>query len=221
MAISARVDVSPVAATAASRPVSATRLRAEERALLLADFDAVVRRHQQAVFRLLLGWVRDEERADALVQETFLRAWRHREGFRGDAAVGTWLRRIAVHVAEDDRRSRKQGFWRRILGRPREETETALDQAQQPAPSAERDVLGRERLAAVWDAVGALPDRQQQVFRLRHLDGLAVREIADVLELAEGTVKVHLSRATHSVRARVAARFDETADNVSGESHHG
>lgn len=170
----------------------------------LADFDQVVRDHQRGIFRLLLGWTRDEERADALTQETFLRAWRHRDGFRGEAAVGTWLRRIAVHVAEDDRRSRRQGFWRRILRRPRHD-EDRMPEVPTPTPSAENSLLGRERLDAVWRAVAALPARQQQVFRLRHLGELSLREIADVLGLAEGTVKIHLHRATHSVRATATA----------------
>ena len=166
----------------------------------LADFDQVMRDHQRGIFRLLLGWTRDEERADALTQETFLRAWRHRAGYRGEASVATWLRRIAVHVAEDDRRSRRQGFWRRILQRPDRQPD-ALPGVAANAPSAEKALLGKEQLDAVWRTVEGLPKRQQQVFRLRHLSELSLREISDVLGLAEGTVKIHLHRATHTVRA--------------------
>lgn len=198
------------------RTLPDTADQAENRSAL-ANFDTVVLEHQRGIFRLLLGWTRDEERADALTQETFLRAWRHRSGFRGDAAVSTWLRRIAVNVAEDDRRSRRQGFWRRILRRPSHES--AADPTTDPAndvamstPSAERSLLGRERLDAVWRAVAALPRRQQQVFRLRHLGELPLKDIADTLGLAEGTVKVHLSRATHAVRTSVECEIDLQID---------
>ena len=195
----------PPTAIAEPRVLSRSDRQTSDERLALAEFDSVVRENQRGIFHLLLGWTRDEERADALTQETFLRAWRHRAGFRGDAAVSTWLRRIAVNVAEDDRRSRRQSFWRRILRRPTHDDADLQDgmplSARSTAPSAERSLLDRERLDAVWRAVGALPERQQQVFRLRHLGELPLREIADVLGLAEGTVKVHLFRATQAVRA--------------------
>ena len=88
----------------------------------LADFDAVVREHQPAVFRFLLVSLREREPAENLTQECFLRAYQARRSFRGDASVRTWLMRIAVNLVNDHRKSARLRFWRRAA-------QTSLDVA--------------------------------------------------------------------------------------------
>src|SRR5262245_52741665 len=80
------------------------------------DFDAIVRRHQRRVHRFLLMLLRDPDEADNLTQECFLRAYQNRSTFRGESSVETWLLRIAANLAHDHARSRRAGFWKRLLG---------------------------------------------------------------------------------------------------------
>src|ERR1051326_6818464 len=80
------------------------------------DFDAIVRLHQRRIFRLLLAMLRDEDIAETLTQETFLRAYRKRADFRGEGRLDGWLMRIAVNLGRDHIRSRRGGFWEGLVG---------------------------------------------------------------------------------------------------------
>ena len=81
-----------------------------------AEFDDIVREHQARIYRVLWCELRDDEAAATLTQDCFLKAYRGRAEFRGEASVSTWLVRIAVNLARDYQRNRRQGFWRRLLG---------------------------------------------------------------------------------------------------------
>lgn len=170
-----------------------------------ADFDQLMRLHQRRIYRLLLGMLRDPEAADTLTQECFLRAWHKRSTFRGEAAVGTWLLRIAVNLARDHARNRRLAFWRRLFSAPAQ-SDGALSQAEQlpsPHPGPEQALVARQDLDAVWNVVGALPQRQKTVFLLRFVEEMSLDEIAQALGLDTGTVKAHLFRALRAVKARL------------------
>jgi len=171
----------------------------------LADFDAVVRDHQPAVFRFLLASLRERDPAENLTQECFLRAYQARRGFRGEASVRTWLMRIAVNLLNDHRKSARLRFWRRA-------TAVSLDPAfpadwlADPRSSPEADASAREQVRAVWRAVATLSERQRSVFLLRFVEEMEIREIAVAMGLQEGTVKAHLFRAVETVRGRIGDR---------------
>src|SRR5436305_15208693 len=88
--------------------------QAERAAAIVEDFEAVVREHQSRVFRTLLGMLRDRDAAETLMQETFLRAYQHREKFRGEASIGTWILRIAINLGRDHMRNQRMRFWRQL-----------------------------------------------------------------------------------------------------------
>ncbi len=179
-----------------------------EPASLLSDevFEDLLRAHQKRVFRVLLGWVRDPEMADSLTQECFLRAYRARAGFRGDASPETWLLRIAVNIGRDHVKSRRSGFWRRLLSLDRSDAEgqVAVPEVADRASSPEQAVLAKERLARVERRVESLSPMQRAVFQLRFLEEMPLEEIARTLGLRIGTVKVHLARAVGALRRDVA-----------------
>jgi RNA polymerase sigma-70 factor (ECF subfamily) len=165
------------------------------------DFDAVVRQHQRRVFRLLLAMLRDQEAAETLTQETFLRAYRKRGDFRGEGSLEGWLLRIAVNLGRDHIRSRRAGFWKRLLGG--EPAELAAQAAPDPQPGPERILLAREQAQAVWQIAGELSPQQRAIFALRFVDEMPLDDIARTLGLRTGTVKAHLSRAVTKLRQRL------------------
>lgn len=169
-------------------------------------FEDLLRAHQKRVFRVLLGWVRDPEMADSLTQECFLRAYRARAGFRGDASPETWLLRIAVNIGRDHVKSRRIGFWRRLLSLDRTDAEgqPEVPEVADRASSPEQAVLAKERLARVERRVESLSPMQRAVFQLRFLEEMPLEEIARTLGLRIGTVKVHLARAVSALRRDVA-----------------
>ena len=185
-------------------PLLATTQVAE--GLADADFDQLMRLHQRRIYRLLLGMVRDPEAADTLTQECFLRAWRKRSSFRGEAAIATWLLRIAVNLARDHARNRRLAFWRRLFSAPAEDAHAQAERLPSLRASPEQALVARQELDAVWKVVEALPQQQKAVFLLRFVEEMSLEEIAQALVLRPGTVKSHLFRALGAVKARLGAR---------------
>jgi RNA polymerase sigma-70 factor (ECF subfamily) len=178
-----------------------------------ADFDQLMRLHQRRIYRLLLGMLRDPDAADSLTQECFLRAWRKRSSFRGEAAIGTWLVRIAVNLARDHARNRRLAFWRRLFAASTDK-DTARPQAEQlPSRQAgpEQALVARQELDAVWSVVEALPQQQKAVFLLRFVDEMSLDEIAQALGLRVGSVKSHLFRALSAVKAQAGRNAGRNA----------
>jgi len=176
----------------------------EEEAISSKSFDEIIRQHQRRVYRVLYLLLKDADAADTLTQECFLRAYKKREGFRGECRIETWLLRIAVNLARDHGKSRRASFWRRLIGlEDAEGSETVPRQFPGSQPSPERVLLAREELEAVWAAVASLSQQQRTIFLLRFAEEMSLAEIAAILSLSVGTVKAHLFRATAKVRETV------------------
>src|SRR3954465_11474251 len=167
----------------------------DDRALLAAHvagdpeaFTLLVRRHRDRLWAVALRTMRDREEAADAVQDALLSAYRNASGYRGDAAVTTWLHRIVVNACLD--------LARRRSARPT----TALDERAsegRPGP----DVLGaRETAAEVLAALRDLPVEQSAAIVLVDIEGYPVAEVAAMLEVPVGTVKSRCARG----RARLA-----------------
>lgn len=170
------------------------------------EFDEIVRRHQQRIYRVLFGLLRDPEAADTLTQECFLRAYRNRQSFRGESSVGTWLVRIAVNLATDHARNRRNSFWKRLFeGAGDKDTSDVarIPDLPDPRASPERQFAARQELETVWSVVDGLPAQQQAAFVLRFAEEMTLEEIAQALAVEVGTVKSHLARALGAVRKRL------------------
>jgi RNA polymerase sigma-70 factor (ECF subfamily) len=177
------------AATLAAIPAEASALD---------DFDAVVRLYWPRVFRFALASLRDRDAAETLAQDCFFKAYRAREGFRGEASLNTWLMRIMVNLIRDHVRNRRLQFWRRA-SKPVYDGMQVSDGRSGP----EQSMLAKERVAKIWTASARLPERQRTVFLLRFVEEMELLEICEVTSLKEGAVKMHLSRAVQRVRKQV------------------
>jgi RNA polymerase sigma-70 factor (ECF subfamily) len=148
----------------------------------------------------------DGEEARELTQEAFLRAFQNLKNFRGKSSFYTWFYRILVNTCLDNRRRR--GRWGKIFSfwhRDRREKESSGEKnAQYPDPREHSDPmtdLSNKQLAQeIKIALASLPEKQRLVFQLKVLHGMQIREIAQIMGSAEGTVKSHLFRATHFMR---------------------
>ncbi len=170
--------------------------------LAAQQFSDAVAGYRPQIFRFLLASTRDEDLAETLTQECFLKAHRSWAQFRGDSSVMTWLMRIAINLQKDHWRNRRLQFWRQAT-----QHSVDLDEAHDWLPSADRTpeerLLAAERVSQVWQAVKGLSERQRTVFLLRYVEEMDMKEIVRATGLNEGTVKAHLSRALARVRARL------------------
>ncbi len=163
-------------------------------------FERLVRNHERSVFRLLYRMLGSREEAEDASQEAFLSLHRHGHRFRREARFSTFLYRVAANAALNRRRS---------LGRARNrERELSLRQAQgahlPTAPRNPEDAThGSEIQGQVQAALLELPEELRAAVVLYDIEGQSYKEIAEILEIPEGTVKSRIHRARHGLRERL------------------
>jgi RNA polymerase sigma-70 factor, ECF subfamily len=168
--------------------------------VLGAQFGEWMASEQRRIFLLCRRMLQDAEDADSATQDTFLKAWQSLK--RAESKTlddpGKWLTRIAVNTCLDRLRSRRWQFWRK---RPQAEDEASiLNLAAASAPDAEDQLFARQIAQRLSRALKRLSLRQRAAFTLRHYEDRSLAEIAEILNLDVGTVKVHLFRATEKLR---------------------
>jgi RNA polymerase sigma-70 factor (ECF subfamily) len=160
-------------------------------------FEALVRRHERRVFRLLLRMLGTREEAEDAAQEAFLSLHRHGHRFRGEARFSTFIYRVAANAALNRRRS---------LGRARaREKELALRQAAgTDLPASPRDpegsASGAQLQARIQEALLELPGDLRMAIVLYDIEGQSYKEISQALGIPEGTVKSRIHRARNALR---------------------
>jgi RNA polymerase sigma-70 factor (ECF subfamily) len=154
-----------------------------------AAFDALVRKHQKGMWRLVRRYVKRDADAADVTQLAFVRAFRGLTAFRGTSTVRSWLYRIAINCAlswlRDHRREQ-----------PTELAEDALTEAN-PAPAQLSAGDDRAQLRA---AIEQLPPKQKLVLELRVFDDLSFREVAELADCSENTAKVNFHYAVKRLR---------------------
>ena len=169
------------------------------------EFSDVVAAYRPQIFRFLLASTRDVDLAETLTQDCFLKAHRHWASFRGESTAMTWLMRIAINLQKDHWRNRRLQFWRHTRNNSVDATE-ASEFLPSGESSPEQQLLAREQVGRVWQAVEGLSDRQRTVFLLRYVEEMEIAEIGRATGLNEGTVKAHLSRAVGRVRVELGGK---------------
>ena len=164
------------------------------------EFGSWMVSEQKRVFLLCRRMLGDAEDADSATQDTFLKAWQslNRPESKDLDDPSKWISRIAINTCLDRLRSRRWQFWRR---RPKPEDEsTILELAATRNPNAADQVFAKQIVARLERAVRKLSLKQKAAFTLRHYEDRSLAEIAEILNLDVGTVKVHLFRATAKLR---------------------
>ena len=163
-------------------------------------FRVLVEQHSRSVFRLAYRMTGNEQDAEDVVQESFLRAYKQLGRFEARANFGTWIYRITANCCVDLMRSRHA---RRDQSRGE-----SLDAVEELPPA---DVPGPERLAAsaeieqrVQAALGELSPLERAAFTLRHYEGRSIDEISTVLGLGTSAAKHSVFRAVKKLRAALA-----------------
>lgn len=150
------------------------------------EFERFARPHAAAALRLARTLVRSEADAQDVLQDSFLRAFRHFRGFSGESPRA-WLLSIVRNVSFT--------LWRKRERDDPGELEITLDAEPDPAPSAEAQLLESCDVAEVRAALGRLPGLHREVLVLREMEECSYREIAEILDVPIGTVMSRLSRA--------------------------
>lgn len=158
-------------------------------------FAALVRQHSRRVFQLAFRMTRNEQDAEDVVQESFLRAYRQLNHFQARADFGTWLYRITANCAIDHLRHRQQKVQKRT-----DAIDTAGEQLVAGAPGPERLAASAQLQRAMDAAMDELTSTERAAFTLRHHEGRSIEEICSLLSLGKSAAKHAVFRAVRKLR---------------------
>ncbi|ESZ20621.1 MULTISPECIES: RNA polymerase sigma factor [unclassified Mesorhizobium] len=158
-------------------------------------FRTIIKTHNQRLYRIARGVVRNDSEAEDIVQEAYVKAFAHLDAFRGDSSLATWLSRIVINEALGRLRNR-----RRTVALPENPQAEIIRFPLNPSDDPERTMAQRQILQLVEQATDSLPDVYRTVFVARVIEGLSIEETADLLGVRPQTVKTRLHRARALVR---------------------
>ncbi len=175
----------------------------------LQAFEQLVRRYDRRVLTIAASYVQSSDDAKDIYQEVFLRVYRALPKFELRSEFSTWLYRIATNVCLSHRSHSRRHRHVSFDDEGSEDAENPHPVVAEPATNP--DVGRREIARRVQGALTGLSPQQRLVFTMRHYEGYKLREIAEILELAEGSVKKYLFEATARMRAQLGDLLDEVS----------
>ena len=176
-----------------------------------AAFDEMVSRYWDRIYSMVHQLLRNQQDAEEVTQDAFIRAHRGLVNFRGDSAFSTWLYQIATNLA----RNRYWYWWRRKrdksvsfdapLSADSETTLADIIPAQVETPD---DItVTSEFVARIGKGMEKLSIKHREILTLRNIQNLSYEEIADILKISVGTVKSRIARARDSLKAKLGEDF--------------
>lgn len=166
-------------------------LAGEERA-----FQELVERYQTRLLNFVYRTIGDRERAEDLVQEVFIRVYRHIHRFDRTKKFSTWIYTIASNLAKNELRNRSRNplvLFQTITGAHGEDERPLQFEDTTSRPD---DLFQKRHLQSlVEETIAQLPEHHRQVFVLREIEGKSYEEIAEITDCNLGTVKSRLNRA--------------------------
>ena len=158
-----------------------------------AAFEQLVIRHQELVFSLAYKLTGNREMANDVAQESFIRAWKAIEKFRGDSTFSTWIYRITVNTAWTLRKKAKK---HNTLNIDDTYEPVVIDEKKDP----ELVAINSDLSSVLVSALDKLPLEQRIIVELKNIEGRSHKEIADFLDISVTAAKVRLHRAHQKLR---------------------
>ena len=179
-------------------------------------FEELVRRYDRNVFRIAQHITQNREDAEDVVQDAFLKAFEHLEGFQGNSRFYTWLVRIAVNEALMKLRRRRPERMVSLDEEVKTEDDSVPREVADWSPNPEQMYNQAELREILTRTIQGLPAGFRTVFVLRDVEGLSTEETAQALDLSIPAVKSRLLRARLQLRDRLSRFFQKRA---SGDSN--
>ena len=173
-------------------------------------FAELVERYQTRLLNFIYRTIGDRERAEDLVQEVFIRVYRHLHRFDRTKKFSTWVYTIASNLAKNELRNRSRNplVLFQTMGSNRDEEEDRPLQFEDTANRPDDLYRKRHLRELVEETVAKLPEHHRQVFVLRELEGKSYEEIAEITDCNLGTVKSRLNRARTAFAEIIEPQID-------------
>jgi len=173
-------------------------------------FGILVEKYNKKLTRLLSRMVRDQSEIEDIVQDSFIKAYRAINNFRGDSAFYTWLYRIGINTAKNHLVSlgRRPKAMNNVEIEDIENFDDGHDMRSLETP--ETAMMTNEIVVTVNQAIEFLPDDLRQAISLREMDGLSYEEIADIMDCPIGTVRSRIFRAREAISENLKPLLEKT-----------
>ena len=173
-------------------------------------FGILVEKYNKKLTRLLSRMVRDQSEIEDIVQDSFIKAYRAINNFRGDSAFYTWLYRIGINTAKNHLVSlgRRPKAMNNVEIEDIENFDDGHDMRSLETP--ETSMMTNEIVVTVNQAIEFLPDDLRQAISLREMDGLSYEEIADIMDCPIGTVRSRIFRAREAISEKLKPLLEKT-----------
>jgi RNA polymerase sigma-70 factor, ECF subfamily len=204
---SARSELNPTQTSPLSDEEVLARVRSGDTAL----YEVLMRRYNQRLFRIARSILRDDDEAEDVIQDAYVRAYASLNQFAGRAKFSTWLAKIAVHEASSRLRKRKRIGDIPVIAHQKSQS---MEDMKSSDPDPEQETLRREAVSFLEQAVDRLPGTYRPVFVLREIENMSTAETASCLDLTEETVKIRLLRARQMLREELYARVGATSSQA-------
>jgi RNA polymerase sigma-70 factor (ECF subfamily) len=163
-----------------------------------SDYDLLVIKYQHRIIQLVNRYIKDPSEAQDVAQETFIKAYRSLEKFRGDSAFYTWIYRIAINTAKNY-----------LLARSRRHTDYQVDiqdteqiencKQLQGMDTPENLLMNNDIVLSIENVIEHLPDEMRIAITLREFEGLNYEEIAQTMDCPVGTIRSRIFRAREAI----------------------
>jgi len=177
-------------------------------------FEQLVHKYERRIFRLAKNITNNDEDAEDVLQETFLKAYSHLDGFQGNSKFYTWLVRIAVNEALMKLRKRRSDKTVSLDEGVDTGEETMVREIAVWEENPEQKYSQEEIRAILHEAIASLRPAFRTVFILRDIEDLSTEETANLLELSIPAVKSRLLRARLQLRERLTRFFKRKGDDI-------
>jgi RNA polymerase sigma-70 factor (ECF subfamily) len=182
-----------------------------------AAFELLMRRHNPALFRVARAILRDDAEAEDALQDAYLDAYRHIDGFRGSSKLATWLTRIVVnHALMRLRRQKREHVVVPFDAPDAERSDRMADIPDSGAEPVPETLLRAELRQLIERRIDELPIAFRTVFVMREIDEMSAEETAACLGIPPATVRTRLFRARALLREKLARDVDLAATGLFG-----
>lgn len=164
-------------------------------------FETLIRNYEVKVYNVALHMLKNEDDAKDVAQDTLIKIYKKLKDFNGKSSFSTWIYRITVNTSLDHLRKikREKEFQQKVNEHDDELKQEFLDKPEHSGQP-EKELLKKEKVKALYAAMERLKPDQKSVIVLRDIQGLSYKEIAQIIDATEGTVKSRLNRARSKLK---------------------
>ncbi|MBI3123885.1 MAG: RNA polymerase sigma factor [Ignavibacteriales bacterium] len=160
----------------------------------LSAFEAILKNHQYYAYTVAFRVLTNDDDAKDVVQESFVRIWKHLGSYNKKVKFTTWMYKIVINLCYDKLRARKMENERR---------ETIDDGFVSGLDNPEKQLTNKEQAEIIKHVSNGLPEKQRMVFVLRDLEELTTDEVSQIMDISAESVKTNLSFARKTIRTKL------------------